>query len=145
MDFIEKLLSSSEFDTILVIVDWLTKQAIFISAHDTIMSVDLAHLFIFHVFLLISPPIKAWSLCLISSILYVLLWTCSFTSFQATTLKMMDKPNTQIRLLSNTSMYIVTTSKTTGLNSYLLQSLPTIMLQVLLPVFPHSLLIRDII
>jgi len=50
MDFIEKLLSSSRFDTILVIVDWLTKQAIFIPAHDTITSVDLARLFILHVF-----------------------------------------------------------------------------------------------
>ena len=39
MDFIEKLLSSSRFDTIMVIVDRLTKQAIFIPAHDTIMSV----------------------------------------------------------------------------------------------------------
>jgi len=50
MDFIEKLLSSSKFDTILVIVNWLTKQVIFIPAHDTIMSMDLAHLFVLHVF-----------------------------------------------------------------------------------------------
>jgi len=50
MDFIEKLPSSSRFDTILVIVDQLTKQAIFIPAHDTITSVDLARLFILHVF-----------------------------------------------------------------------------------------------
>ena len=50
MDFIEKLLSFSGFDTILVIVNWLIKQAIFISAHDTITSVDLACLFILHVF-----------------------------------------------------------------------------------------------
>jgi len=50
MDFIEKLLLSSGFDTILVIVDQLTKQAIFISAHNTIMSMDLAHLFILYVF-----------------------------------------------------------------------------------------------
>ena len=50
MNFIEKLPSSSRFDTILVIVDQLTKQIIFISAHDTIMSVNLAHLFILHVF-----------------------------------------------------------------------------------------------
>ena len=35
MDFIEKLPSSSGFDTILVIVDWLTKQVIFIPAHNT--------------------------------------------------------------------------------------------------------------
>ena len=50
MDFIEKLLSSSGFDTILVIVDWLTKQAIFIPAHNTITSMDLARLFVLHVF-----------------------------------------------------------------------------------------------
>ena len=50
MDFIEKLPSSSRFDTILVIVDWLTKQAIFIPAHDTITSADLACLFVLHVF-----------------------------------------------------------------------------------------------
>ena len=42
-------------------------------------------------------------------------------------------------------MYIVTTNKITDLNSYLSQSLPIIMLWVLLPVFLHSLLIRDII
>jgi len=50
MDFIKKLLSSSGFDTILVIVDQLTKQAIFIPAHDTITSADLACLFVLHVF-----------------------------------------------------------------------------------------------
>jgi len=50
MDFIEKLPSSFRFDTILVIVNWLTKQVIFIPAHNTIMSADLAHLFILHVF-----------------------------------------------------------------------------------------------
>ena len=50
MDFIEKLPSSSRFDTILVIVDRLTKQAIFIPAHDTITSADLARLFVLHVF-----------------------------------------------------------------------------------------------
>ena len=50
MDFIEKLLSFSGFDIILVIVNWLTKQAIFILAHDIITSADLAHLFILYVF-----------------------------------------------------------------------------------------------
>ena len=50
MDFIEKLLSSSGFDIILVIVDRLTKQVIFIPAYNTIMSADLAYLFILHVF-----------------------------------------------------------------------------------------------
>ena len=50
MDFIEKLPLSSKFDTILVIVNWLTKQVIFIPAHGTIMSMDLARLFILHMF-----------------------------------------------------------------------------------------------
>jgi len=50
MDFIEKLPSSSSFDTILVIVDCLSKQAIFIPTHDTITSAELARLFVIHVF-----------------------------------------------------------------------------------------------
>jgi len=50
MDFIEKLPSSSGFNTILVIVDRLSKQAIFIPTHDTITLVELACLFVIHVF-----------------------------------------------------------------------------------------------
>jgi len=50
MDFIEKLPSSSSFDTILVIVDRLSKQAIFIPTHNTITSTELAHLFVTYVF-----------------------------------------------------------------------------------------------
>jgi len=49
MDFIEKLPFSSSFDTILVIVDHLSKQAIFIPTQDTITSVELVHLFVIHV------------------------------------------------------------------------------------------------
>ena len=59
MDSIEKLLSFSGFDTILVIVDWLIKQAIFIPAHDTITSMDLAYLFVLHVFSKHSVPSHA--------------------------------------------------------------------------------------
>jgi len=50
MNFIEKLLSSSSFNTILVIVDQLLKQAIFIPTYNTITSAELAHLFVTHVF-----------------------------------------------------------------------------------------------
>ena len=50
MDFIEKLPLSSGYDTILVIVDWLTKQSIFIPTVDTITAPMLAQLFILHVF-----------------------------------------------------------------------------------------------
>jgi len=50
MDFIKKLPFSSSFDTILVIVDCLLKQAIFIPTYDTITSAELAYLFIIYVF-----------------------------------------------------------------------------------------------
>jgi len=50
MDFIKKLPFSSGFNTILVIVDWLLKQAIFTPTHNTITSVELACLFMVHVF-----------------------------------------------------------------------------------------------
>lgn len=50
MDFIEKLPKSSGYDTILVIVDRLTKQSLFIPTHDTITSAELARLFVIHVF-----------------------------------------------------------------------------------------------
>jgi hypothetical protein len=50
IDFIEKLPVSSGFTSILVIVDHLYKQGIFIPTFDTITSVQLAQLFILHVF-----------------------------------------------------------------------------------------------
>ena len=50
MDFIEQLLKSSRYTTVLVVVDHLMKQAIFIPTHDTITSADLAKLFVLHVF-----------------------------------------------------------------------------------------------
>ena len=45
-------------------------------------------------FLPMSPPIEVQSLCQTSFGLQTLLSTCGFTSLQATTLKVMDKPNT---------------------------------------------------
>ena len=50
MDFIEKLPMSDSSDTILVIVDCLTKQLIFVLTIDTITSPMLAKLFVLHVF-----------------------------------------------------------------------------------------------
>ena len=50
INFIKKLPSSSRFDTILVIVNQLTKQAIFIPAHNIIISMDLIYLFVLYVF-----------------------------------------------------------------------------------------------
>jgi len=50
MDFIKQLLSSSGFTAILVVIDQLSKQAIFIPTHNTITSPKLAQLFLLHVF-----------------------------------------------------------------------------------------------
>ena len=50
MDFIEQLPSSSGFTAILVVVDRLSKQVIFVPTHDTITSPELAQLFLLHVF-----------------------------------------------------------------------------------------------
>jgi IS30 family transposase len=50
MDLIEQLLDSSSYTAILVIIDRLSKQAIFVPTHDTITSPDLARLFLLHVF-----------------------------------------------------------------------------------------------
>ena len=50
MDFIEQLPASSSYTAILVIIDRLTKQSIFIPTHDTITSAQLAQLFVLHVF-----------------------------------------------------------------------------------------------
>ena len=50
MDFIEQLPLSSRYTTILMVVDWLSKQCIFIPMHNTITSLELAKLFLLHVF-----------------------------------------------------------------------------------------------
>ena len=50
MDFIKHLPLSLSFTAILVIVDRLTKQGIFIPTHNTITAVQLVELFILHVF-----------------------------------------------------------------------------------------------
>src|SRR6266478_5910866 len=50
MDFIEHLPPSNRFTAILVVVDHLTKQSLFIPTHDTINSPELAQLFLTHIF-----------------------------------------------------------------------------------------------
>ena len=50
MNFIEPLLTSALSDFILIVVDWFSKQAIFISMDVTCTSTDLAQLFIVNVF-----------------------------------------------------------------------------------------------
>ncbi|MBW0508429.1 hypothetical protein O181_048144 [Austropuccinia psidii MF-1] len=50
MDFITQLPPSNSFDSILVIVDRFSKMAVFIPTMSSITSLDLAHLFINHIF-----------------------------------------------------------------------------------------------
>ncbi|MBW0571918.1 hypothetical protein O181_111633 [Austropuccinia psidii MF-1] len=50
MDFITQLPLSSNFDSILVVVDRFSKMAIFIPTYSTITSLELAQIFINHVF-----------------------------------------------------------------------------------------------
>src|SRR5260221_2355805 len=50
MDFIKQLLTSEGHTAILVIVDHLTKQSLFIPTHDSIDSLELTQLFLTHVF-----------------------------------------------------------------------------------------------
>src|SRR5258708_23365177 len=56
MDFIEQLLASEGHMAILVIVDCLTKQSLYIPTHDSIDSPELAQLFLTHVFLKHGTP-----------------------------------------------------------------------------------------
>src|SRR5260221_8170573 len=50
MDFIEQLPASEDFSAILVVVDHLTKQAIFIPSHDTVNAPQVVQLFLTHIF-----------------------------------------------------------------------------------------------
>src|SRR5260370_27195388 len=50
MDFIEHLPASDRFTSMLVVVDHLTKQSLFIPTHDTINSPQLTQLFLTHIF-----------------------------------------------------------------------------------------------
>src|SRR6266436_9115924 len=50
MDFIEQLPASEGFSAILVVVDQLTKQVIFIPSHNTVNAPQVAQLFLTHVF-----------------------------------------------------------------------------------------------
>src|SRR5258708_2100173 len=56
MDFIEQLPDSKGFSTILVIIDHLTKQMIFIPSHNTVDTPQVVQLFLIHVFSKHSVP-----------------------------------------------------------------------------------------
>ena len=61
IEFIKKLPSSSSFDTIIVISDWLTKQSIFIPMVNMINALLLAKLFVLYVFSKYGVPLHVTS------------------------------------------------------------------------------------
>src|SRR5258707_4810797 len=63
MDFIEQLPASEGFTAILVIVDRLTKQSLFIPTHDMLDTPQLARLFLTHIFLKHGAPGHVTSDC----------------------------------------------------------------------------------
>ena len=63
MDFIEQLPKSARYTAILVVVDRLMKQAIFIPTHNTITSANLTKLFVLHVFSKHGVPSHVTSNC----------------------------------------------------------------------------------
>src|SRR5258708_9460001 len=50
MDFIKQLPASEDFSTILVVIDRLMKQAIFIPSHNTSIVLQVSQLFLTHIF-----------------------------------------------------------------------------------------------
>src|SRR5258705_12801729 len=61
MDFIEQLPASKNFSAILVVVDHLMKQAIFIPSHDTMNAPQVAQLFLTHIFSKHTVPLHVTS------------------------------------------------------------------------------------
>ena len=141
IDFIKKLPSSSGFDTILIIINWLTKQSIFIPIVNTINAPLLTKLFILHVFskhgvlshVTSDPGMDFMSLFFRLS---ERLSTWNSISPPVTIQKVMDKPNAPIRPWNSTFESTITISKTIGLNSCSLQNLLTIMLLGFFQSFP---------
>jgi hypothetical protein len=50
MDFIEQLLASNGFTTILVVIDHLSKESVFIPTMDMVTVLDVAEIFVLHIF-----------------------------------------------------------------------------------------------
>ena len=71
IDFIEHLPSSSGYMSILVVVDRLSKQAIFIPTHDTITLQELAQLFVIHMFSKHGIPSYITSDCGVENLLII--------------------------------------------------------------------------
>ena len=144
MNFIEILPTSDGSDSILVIVDRLTKQGIFIPTTIHCTSKDLATLFILHIFSKHGMPEHVTSdhspefvSCFFRSLGKALDMTLHFTSGYH--LKVTVKPNALIKLSSNTFVFSAIINKTIGVHFFPWPNLLTTMLPVQLLVPLHSL------
>jgi len=63
MDFIKQLPASNGFTTILVIIDHLSKEIVFIPTTDNVTAIDVADAFIMHVFAKHGIPLHVSSDC----------------------------------------------------------------------------------
>src|ERR1700733_2586125 len=152
MDFIEQLPSSSGFTAILVVVDQLLKQAIFIPTYNTITSMQLAQLFILHVFSKHGVPSHVTSDCgtefvshFFMSLRKALDMRLHFTSRYHPEGNRQTKRTNQTLEIVNISTFTAAINRTTGKNFFHSRSLHTTMLRVLLQEYPHSSPTRDII
>ena len=149
MDFIETLLTSSGCDSILVIVDRLSKQGILFWQPSTALLKTLKCYLLCMcslntAFWNMSPPTMAPNSSPAFSALSEKHLTWSSISLPVIILKVTDKPNRQIRHWSSTYGFSATISKTIGIPCFHLQNLPTTTLQVLLPEYLHSSLTKVI-
>jgi hypothetical protein len=121
MDFIEQLPPSNGYTAILVIIDRLSKESLFIPTTDTATAIDVADAFVTHVFATGSPftchPIAVPSSPPISSDPSVPSSTCAYISLPVTTRQPTDKLNASTALWSSTFVSTAIISKTTGQSS----------------------------
>ena len=127
MDFIETLPTSSGCDAILVVVDRLTKQGIFILTTIHCTSEDLAVIFIMHVFSKHGVPKHVTSdrgpefVSRFSAHSEKhSIWTS--TTPPVTIPKVMHKRNKQTKLSNSTCRYFAIINRTTGIHFFCLQN-----------------------
>ena len=124
------------FTAILVVIDWASKQGIFVPTYNTITSEQLAQLFILHVFSKHGIPNHVTSdhgSEFVSKFMQALGQALNM-EFHYIIQKLTVKQNKLTRLWNNTFASTVPINKITGLNYYHLLNSPITMHRMLLPV-----------